>query len=67
MSAVLDLPHDYCVLWLGSNDIEADTNPLKVAQNVISIATAIESSCKSKVYPALVKPGRFPPGNPSVT
>ncbi len=60
MSGVLDWPHHYCILWLGSNGIEAATNPFKVAQNVIAIATAIESNCKSKVYPFLVEPRKYP-------
>lgn len=60
MSAVLDWPHDYCVLWLGSNDIDANTSPFKVAQSVIAVARAIESSCNSKVYPVLVEPRKYP-------
>ncbi len=49
LRSVLDWPHDLCVLWLGSNDIEANTNHFTAAHEVIEIAQAIESNCKSTV------------------
>ncbi len=60
----MDWPHDYCLLWLGSNDIEKDTRPFKVAQRIIEIATSIESNCNSKVYPIHVEPRKYPNGVP---
>ena len=56
MSEVLGWQHDLCILWLGSNDIDYETNPQTIADNIIEIVEQIEEDCGAVVWVCLVEP-----------
>lgn len=56
LNTVLEWEHDYCLLWLGSNDIESDTIPEEVVKDILEIVNSIEDNCGSTVYPVQVEP-----------
>ena len=41
LNSVLNWPHDLCILWLGSNDIEEDTVVGEVVDNITEIIDEI--------------------------
>ena len=49
LTPVLDWKHDFSVLWLGSNDIDDDTNPSWLAETILDVAENIQESCESEV------------------
>ena len=34
MSEVLNWEHDLCILWIGSNDIDQESRPKDIAENI---------------------------------
>ena len=53
---VLNWEHDLCILWLGSNDIDGETSPNEIAENIKEIIEEIEQECQAVVWICLVEP-----------
>ena len=49
LTPVFDWQHDFSVLWLGSNDIDDETNPSWLAETILDVAANIQDSCESEV------------------
>ena len=60
MNGVLEWQHDLCILWLGSNDINKNSNPQEIANNIIQIVEQIEKDCQAVVRVCLVEPRFYP-------
>ena len=56
LNGVLQWKHDFCVLWLGSNDIDNIARPRDIANNIIRVVESIEESCQAIVWICLVEP-----------
>ena len=60
MCNVLEWPHDFCILWLGSNDIREDTVVKNIVDNLCTIVYEIEEKCSAQVIIVLVEPRFYP-------
>lgn len=60
LNPVLEWQNDITLLWLGSNDIDQDTQSQSLVTNIIEIVEAIEDSCDSTVYPIQIEPRSYP-------
>lgn len=56
MNKVLEWEHDLTILWIGSNDINTDANPLEIFNHIKEIYLEIERNCQSIVYICQVEP-----------
>ena len=61
---VLDWEHDFCILWLGSNDIEDDTDPNELFEEIQSIYEAIVSDCGAVVHVCQIEPRLYAGATP---
>ena len=62
LSDVLNWEHDMCILWLGSNDIDNETRPRDIAENIIEVVESIEENCNAVVWICLVEPRFYADG-----
>ena len=62
MNEVLEWEHDLCILWIGSNDIDNETRPKDIAENIIEVIQSIEQNCEAVVYICLVEPRFYASG-----
>ncbi len=56
MNQVLEWEHDLTILWIGSNDINADANPVETYNDIKEIYQEIETNCQSVEHIYQVKP-----------
>ena len=64
LTPVLRERYDLVILWLGSNDITDNSNPLTIAQDIQGIVQAIEKECGADVRPVLIEPRLINPNPP---
>ena len=62
LNDVLNWEHDLCLLWLGSNDIDNETRPRDIANNIIEVIESIEENCQAVVWICLVEPRFYTDG-----
>lgn len=58
MNAVLEWKHDLCILWIGSNDIENDTDPDDTVNHIAETCQATARDCQAIVYVCQIEPRR---------
>ena len=46
MNEVLNWKHDLCILWIGSNDIDQESKPKDIVENISQIVESIEQTAK---------------------
>ena len=56
MNKVLEWEHDLTILWIGSNDVNVNTTPEIIFNDIKSICFEIQVSCQSVVYICQVEP-----------
>ncbi len=56
MNQILQWEHDLTILWIGSNDINGDANPVEIYNDIKEIYQEIETNCQSVVYICQVEP-----------
>lgn len=49
LNNVLEWEHDWCILWLGSNDVYEEAIPRQISDHIFEIVREIERRCKAKV------------------
>ena len=64
LNQVLNWSGDLVILWLGSNDIDQNTDISEVVKNIIQIKSQIEKECKAVVAIILVEPRCYPNDHP---
>ena len=62
MNKVLEWEHDLTILWIGSNDIDNNANPLEIFNHIKEICHEIKNNCQSIVYVCQIEP-RLSPRN----
>ena len=60
---VLEYSHDVTILWIGSNDIDQETQPRQLAETIIQVAETIEERCGSRVTLVEVECREYPRGS----
>lgn len=56
MNKVLEWEHDLTILWIGSNDVNVNTTPEIIFNDIQSICFKIQNNCQSLVYICQVEP-----------
>ena len=64
LNDVLDWEHDFCILWLGSNDIEVDTDPNELFEEIKEVYETIANDCGAVVHVCLIEPRFYPGASP---
>ena len=49
LNQVLAWKHELTILWIGSNDINPNTQPRELTDEILNIGKVIERNCRSKV------------------
>lgn len=62
LNEVLNWEHDLSILWLGSNDIDNETQPRDIANNILKVVESIEENCQAVVWICLVEPRLYTNG-----
>lgn len=60
LSSILNWRGDVVIVWLGSNDIEINSNVAEIVNNLIHIKESIEKECGAKVIITLLEPRCYP-------
>lgn len=61
---VLEWPHDLCILWIGSNDIEQHSVPAEITNNIVGIVQTIEEATNAIVWVVKLEHRFYQEGGP---
>ena len=57
---VLTWEHNFCILWIGSNDIRVTVTPQEIFEHIRTIVKEIEKHCGAEVIVVQVEPRFYP-------
>ncbi len=63
LSKILNIPHDFTILFLGGNDINDNCVPSVIAQDIQNVIEQIHSYCGSHIAFVLIEHREPPPNN----